>query len=94
MGRATTGRYAGLHTERKQKISARQSSAADTVLFRKLGQPWPRIAYSGKHIFVSGLLCPRCGVALHALVPRSAEAIVNKSNLEQLLRAASSCRHD
>ena len=94
MGRATTGRYAGLHTERKQKISARQSSAADTVLFRKLGQPWPRIAYSGKHIFVSGLLCPRCGAALHALVPRSAEAIVNKSNLEQLLRAASSCRHD
>jgi len=69
-------------------------SAADTVLFRKLGQPWPRIAYSGKHIFVSGLLCPRCGVALHALVPRSAEAVVNRSNLEELLRAVPSCRHD
>ena len=64
------------------------------MLFRKVGQPWPRVAYSGKHIFVSGLLCPLCGVALHALVPRSAEYVVNKSNLEALLRAGTSCRHE
>jgi hypothetical protein len=64
------------------------------VLFRKVGQPWPRVADSGKHVFVSGLLCPRCGAALHALVPRSAENIVNKNNLEELLRAGTNCRHE
>lgn len=72
----------------------RQSATSDSVLFRKLGQPWPRIAYSGKHVFVSGLLCPRCGAALHAMVPRSAERIVTKSNLEVLLRNAPTCRHE
>ena len=72
----------------------RHSASTDSVLFRKLGQPWPRVAYSGKHVFVGGLLCPRCGAALHALVPRSAERIVTKSNLEILLRTASACRHD
>lgn len=64
------------------------------MLFRKVGQPWPRIAYSGKHVFVSGLLCPRCGASLHALVPRSAEYVVNKSNLEALLSTSVTCRHD
>ena len=75
-------------------MGTRQSTGTEAVLFRRVGQPWPRIAYSGKHIFVSGLLCPRCGVALHALVPRSAEYVVNRSNLEALLRNAPSCRHD
>jgi hypothetical protein len=77
-----------------ETISARPGTGAEAVLFRKVGQPWPRVAYSGKHVFVSGLLCPRCGAALHALVPRSAENIVNKHNLEELLRAGTSCRHD
>ncbi len=64
------------------------------VLFRKLGQPWPRSAYSGKHIFVSGLLCPRCGSNLHAMVPRSVARQVTRSNLELLMRSANSCCHD
>ena len=72
----------------------RSGTSTDSVLFRKLGQPWPRVAYSGKHVFISGLLCPRCGIALHALVPRSAVRVVNKGNLEELLRAAKVCRHD
>lgn len=72
----------------------RQGTGADSVLFRKVGQPWPRVAYTGKHVFVSGLLCPRCGVALHALVPRTAEHVVNKGNLEGLLRRAPNCRHE
>jgi hypothetical protein len=93
-GQRRSGTLAWTRRGETEEINARQGSAADTVLFRKLGQPWPRIAYSGKHIFVSGLLCPRCGVALHALVPRSAEAVVNRSNLEELLRAVPSCRHD
>lgn len=75
-------------------MRARRGPGADSVLFRKVGQPWPQIAYSGKHVFISGLLCPRCGVPLHALVPRSALAIVNRSNLEELLCAAAGCRHD
>jgi hypothetical protein len=75
-------------------MGVRRGSGADSVLFRKVGQPWPQVAYSGKHVFVGGLLCPRCGVPLHALVPRSALAVVNRSNLEELLSAAAGCRHD
>ena len=64
------------------------------IVFRKLGQPWPRAAYSGKHIFISGLLCPRCGTDLHAMVPRSAARLVTRGNLEMLLRNTADCRHD
>ena len=72
----------------------REPPGADGVIFRKLGQPWPRTAYSGKHVFVSGLLCPRCGTALHAMVPPSEERLITRSGLEVLLRIAPMCRHD
>jgi len=45
-------------------MGTRQSTGTEAVLFRRVGQPWPRIAYSGKHIFVSGLLCEASDRAL------------------------------
>ena len=89
------GRYAAaaVLTEGKWGTGVRQPPSVESVMFRKLGDPWPRVAYSGKHIFVSGLHCPRCGASLHALVPRCAERVVTRGNLEVLLRGSPSCRH-